>query len=110
MLESSTKSTDKISQLFTGIEFFLKKLALRGLEGALACFSSTDPTLVFTSLEEEQYGNTKNSVVQLLLDFCCILLTKHTKEAIASSVSKLRLFVVIYGVVFSLVCSFVFLE
>jgi DNA-dependent protein kinase catalytic subunit len=80
----NTFSENHKSQLFVSIDFFLKKLAMKGLHEFVASYYSDKSDLLptFTDQDNEYYNSCRKDVVVLLFEFAEILLTKHTNEAV----------------------------
>jgi DNA-dependent protein kinase catalytic subunit len=74
------KQSENLSCLFPGVEQFLSKLALHGLEGASQCYESSS-SVVHTPREVSDYNSRKCAVTLALLRFVTVLLTRHPKEA-----------------------------
>ena len=74
------KPSEKLSCLFLGVEQFLSKLALGGLQEASQCFESA-PSVVHTPREISDYNSRNCAVTLALLRFVTVLLNKHPKEA-----------------------------
>ena len=74
------KQSEKLSCLFPGVDQFLSKLALHGLEEASQCYESS-PSVIHTPREVSDYNSRKCAVTLALLRFVTVLLTRHPKEA-----------------------------
>eukprot|EP00731_Ephydatia_muelleri_P028749 Em0020g393a len=77
-----SQGTEKTSNLFRSVQFFLESLALGGIEAAALCFDSS-VTSVHTPLEIEEYNRAKCDLVLRLFRFLGNLVNYHSKEAIS---------------------------
>ena len=80
-------SSSSSSQLFTGVEFFLTKLALSGIEGVLGSLEVG----VVGPHEREEYDRLRWRTAELLLKLINVFLTCHTNETLSYKVSHFSL-------------------
>lgn len=71
------KKSEKPSCLFQSVEFFVRTMALQGVEGATRCFDGPSEPPVLSPREGEWYNRVKCEVILHLLQFVGVLVDHH---------------------------------